>query len=250
MKVKLELFEGPMDLLLYLIKRDHIDIHDIPIARVLEQYLEYLELMKLCDINVASEYMVIAATLIQIKSRMLLPRTAEAVEQGEEEDPRDELVRRLLEYQRYKDVADFLRNKEVAMHKHITRPDTISAYRPSEIYFEASIFDLITAFKAALKDVPKDVFFQVIKDEFTVEQKVAHISDLVEAYAQVSIHELFREARSKLEIVATFLAVLELIKQKTVSLFQKGNFGEIIVTRYTEETAIEVPDDGLSTQPE
>ena len=231
MKVKLEIFEGPLDLLLYLIKRDHINIHDIPIARVLGQYLEYLELLKLLDINIASEYLVMAATLIQIKSRMLLPRPEEQAEQEEEIDPREELVRKLLEYQKYKEVANALRQKELHRVKFLRRPDSLVDYKPEEVYFEASIFDLITAFKSALKDIPKDIFLEVIKDEFTVEQKIHDILHLLLVDSVIEINQLFVKAKNKLEIVATFLAILELIRMKEIGVFQEGLFGKIVVTR-------------------
>ena len=231
MKVRLELFEGPLDLLLYLIKKSHIDIHDIPISLVLGQYLEYLELFKLLDINVASEYMVMAATLIQIKSRMLLPRSEEQVPEEEEIDPREELVKRLLEYQKYKEVAKSLKERELHRIKFLRRPDSLVDYKPDEVYFEASIFDLITAFKTALKDIPKDIFFEVIKDEFTVEQKIHDILHLLLVNAVVEINQLFSKAKNKLEIVATFLAILELIRLKEIGVFQEGLFGKIVVTR-------------------
>jgi segregation and condensation protein A len=231
MKVRLEIFEGPFDLLLYLIKKSHINIHDIPISLVLDQYLEYLELMKLLDINLASEYMVMAATLIQIKSRLLLPRSEEET-QEEEIDPREELVQKLLEYQKYKDVANSLRDKELHRVKFLRRPDSMLDYKPDEVYFEASIFDLITAFKSALKDIPKDIFFEVIKDEFTVEQKIHDILHLLLINSIIEIGQLFHKAKNKLEIVATFLAILELIRLKEIGVFQEGLFGKIVVTRH------------------
>jgi segregation and condensation protein A len=231
MKVRLEIFEGPLDLLLYLIKKNHLEINNIPIALVLEQYLEYLELMKLLDINLASEYLVMAATLIQIKSRMLIPSNEQAVAEEDEEDPRDDLIRRLLEYQKYKTIAGSLKDRELNRLKYLTRPDTLSEFKPDEMYFEASIFDLITAFKAALKDVPRDIFFEVIKDEFTVEQKIHDILHMLLASTVIELRQLFEKAKNKLEIVATFLAILELIRLKEISAFQEGLFGNIVITR-------------------
>lgn len=230
MKVKLEIFEGPLDLLLYLIKKNHINIYDIPISLVLEQYLEYLRLLKLLDVNVASEYLVMAATLIQIKSRTLLPNEEESMEE-EEEDPREELVKKLLEYQKYKKVAQSLRKKETNRLKYLTRPDSLSEYKPENLYFEASIFDLITAFKTALKDVPKDVFLEVIKDEFTVEQKIHDILHLLLEKNTIGLNTLFTNSKNKIEIVATFLAILELIRMKEIGVFQKDLFGKIIIEK-------------------
>ena len=175
MKIRLDIFEGPLDLLLYLIKKDHLNVYDIPIAEVVNQYIQFLELMQLLDINVASEYMVMAANLISIKSKMLLPR--EEVEEELEEDPREELIKKLLEYEKFKEAAEFLRDKEVERNRYYRRPSQDSA--PTEVYIEASIFDLISAFKTALKEIPKDIFFEVIKDEFTVEEKMHDLLHLI-----------------------------------------------------------------------
>ncbi len=231
MKVKLEIFEGPLDLLLYLIKKNHIKINDLPIALVLEQYLEYLELLKLLDINIASEYLVMAATLIQIKSKNLIPRNEENIEEEEQQDPRQELVRRLLEYQKYKEAARTLKNRENKRLKYLTRPDSLQEYKPEELYFEASIFDLITAFKSALKDIPKDIFLEVIKDEFTVEQKIHDILHILLERSKVELQALFANSKNKLEIVATFLAILELIRLKEIGVYQESLFGRIIIAR-------------------
>lgn len=228
MKIKLEVFEGPLDLLLYLIKKSHINVYDIPVTSVCEQYLQFLELMKLLDINIASEYMVMAATLINIKSKMLLPR--EEILEEEEIDPREELVKKLLEYQKFKDAAGYLKEKEKERLKYMSRP-TVEYSETEEVYFEASIFDLINAFKTALKEVPKDIFFEVIKDEFTVEQKIHDILHMFLLKEKVPIEELFNYAKNKLEIVVIFLAILELIKLREVVAIQKDLFTPIVIVR-------------------
>lgn len=227
MKIKLDIFEGPLDLLLYLIKRDHLNISDISLSQVVDQYLQFLELMKLLDINIASEYLVIAAHLISIKSKMLLPQEQQA--QPEQEASQDELVRRLLEYEKFKEAADFLRQKETERNKYFIRP----AANPEQVetYIEASIFDLISAFKAALKDVPKDIFFEVVSDEFTVEKKIHDLLHLLLLRDKVALGELFAEAKNKLEIVVTFLALLELIKLKELIAVQEKLFGPIMIVR-------------------
>ena len=227
MKVRLDIFEGPLDLLLYLIKKEHLNIYDISIAKVIEQYLQFLEVMKLLDINLASEYLVTAANLINIKSKMILPRQEEA--QEEEEDPREELVRRLLEYEKFKDAAEFLRDKEIERNRYFKRP-TLN-FPTGEVYIEASIFDLISAFKSALKEIPKDVFFEVVKDEFTVEEKIHDLLHLLLVKDKVSLAELFISAKNKLEIVVTFLAILELIKLKEIAAIQEELFGSISIAR-------------------
>ena len=228
MKIKLEIFEGPLDLLLYLIKKNHVNIYDIPVSLVVDQYLQFLELMKLLDINIASEYMVMSATLINIKSKMLLP--LKEPEEAEELDPRDELVKRLLEYQKFKEAASFLKDKENQRLRYITRPN-LQQNEEEELYFEASIFDLINAFKTALKEIPKDIFFEVIGDEFTVEQKIHDIIHLLLVKEKILLDELFGNAKSKLEIVVIFLAILELIKLKEIVAIQKGLFTPIMIAR-------------------
>jgi segregation and condensation protein A len=229
-KVKLDVFEGPLDLLLYLIKKNEIDIYDIPIAEITEQYLEYLELMRMLDLNIAGEFLVIAATLIHIKSKMLLPPEEKEILPEEEEDPREELVRRLLEYKRFKEVAGVLQDLESQRKKMFTRASTIEL-GSEEKFFEASLFDLITALTRVLKDVPKEVFQEIVKDEFTVEQKVHDLLHMLVESPIIYLTELFKQAKNKLEIIATFLAVLELIRLKEIIVLQKQSFGEIEVIR-------------------
>ena len=228
MKVKLEVFEGPLDLLLYLIKRNDVNIYDIPITQIAKQYLEYIELMRLLDLDIAGEFMVMAATLLEIKSKMLLPQP-EIEEPEEEIDPREDLVKRLLEYKKFKEVAARLKDFEVKRQQVFIRPAIVED--DGESYFEASLFDLITSFTKALKDVPKDIFYEIIKDEFTVEQKVHDILHLLAVKTKISIADLFKEARNKLEIVATFLAILELIRLKEIIIRQKKAFGAIEIVR-------------------
>jgi segregation and condensation protein A len=232
-KIKLEIFEGPLDLLLYLVKKDHLNIYDIPIAKVTEQYLQYLDLMQLLDLNIAGEFLVMAATLMQIKSKMLLP-AEEYPAEGQQEDPREELVKRLLEYEKFKEIAESLRQKETDQREVFKRPKPeIEKEIPDnkEVYFEASIFDLINAFSAALKDVPKEVFYEVIKDEFTIEEKIHEILHLLLVTESMTLSEFFSKAKNKLEIIVVFLAILELVRMKEIVARQKELFQEIEVTR-------------------
>lgn len=233
-KIKLDMFEGPLDLLLYLIKRSDINIYDIPIAKITEQYLQYLELMRLLDLEIASEFLVMAATLLEIKSKMLLPKEEE-IEEEEDEDPRAELINRLLQYQKYKHVAEDLRKRELIYKDIFTRKvDAPSQEEEGELYFEASLFDLISAFSKALKDVPKSVFYEIVKDEFTVEQKIHDILRLLLNAPRVYLDELFLAAKNKIEIIATFLAILELIRLHEISVQQDQAFDRIMVKRYEE----------------
>ncbi|MFH1201832.1 MAG: segregation/condensation protein A [Candidatus Omnitrophota bacterium] len=235
-KVKLAIFEGPLDLLLYLIKKDHVNIYDIPIAQITKEYLEYIELMCLLDLNIAGEFLVMAATLLEIKSKMLLPPPEiVAQEQLEELDPRAELVKRLLEYGKFKQAAGQLRGKEQAQQFYFGRsPKEDEVVADSEIFFEAGIFDLIAAFTKALKDVPRDVFYEVVKDEFTVEDKIHTILHLLLVQQHIQLSNLFGSAKNKLEIVALFLAILELIRLKEIIIRQKSLFGDIEITRNSQ----------------
>lgn len=236
-KIKLEMFEGPLDLLLYLVKKDHLNIYDIPIARVTEQYLQYIELMQLLDLNIAGEFLVMAATLIQIKSKMLLPAEENQQVEEEQEDPRAELVKRLLEYEKFKEIALNLREREVGQQEVFKRPKTENKEEQpadGEVYFEASLFDLISAFSQALEDVPKEIFYEVVKDEFTVEDKVHTLLHLMLVENSVALSRLFKEAKNKIEIVVIFLAVLELIRMREIVARQKGLFGEIEISRNKE----------------
>ena len=235
-KVKLEVFEGPLDLLLYLIKKDEIDVYDIPVANITNQYLQYMELMKLLDLGIAGEFLVMAATLMQIKSKMLLPAEEGPEEELIEEDPRAELVKRLLEYKKFKDAAGHLHTRES------TQKD-VFARRPGGLeikdegrddHFEASVFDLITAFSKVMKEVPKDLFYKVIKDEFTVEEKMHGIFHILVKNAVIKFTDLFKDLNNKLEIITTFLALLELVRLKEVIVTQGKAFGDIQIERNKE----------------
>jgi segregation and condensation protein A len=235
-KIKLEIFEGPLDLLLYLVKKDHLNIYDIPIAEVTEQYLKYMDIMRLLNLNIAGEFLVMAATLMQIKSKMLLPIEESQEASEEQEDPRAELVKRLLEYEKFKEIAQNLRERETDQRDVFKRPKSLEQEIPedNQVYFEASLFDLITAFSAALEGVPKELFYEVIKDEFTVEEKVHDILHMLLVLSSLRLSELFTKAKNKIEIVVTFLAILELIKLKEIIARQKGLFQEIEIIRNKE----------------
>ena len=231
-KVKLDIFEGPFDLLLYLIKRNELNIYDIPISGILEQYLQYLELMRMLDLNVAGEFIVVAATLMQIKSKMLLPQETNVLDEilEDEKDPRADLVRKLLEYKQFKEAAEQLRFKERA-RQDIFKRQIIEDSSSGESFFEATLFDLINAFSKALKDVPKDLIYEVIKDEFTVEGKVHDLLHMFMQKPRIKLSDLFSQAKSRLEIISTFLAVLELIRLKEAIVIQQAVFGEIEILR-------------------
>lgn len=233
-KVKLEIFEGPLDLLLYLIKKNEIDIAHIQISEITQQYLEYLEMMRLLDLNIAGEFIVMAATLMHIKSRLLLP-PEELLPEEEEEDPQVELIQRLLEYKKFKEAASQLSQLESKQKDVFSRTasDIDKLGSGDGPYFEASLFDLITAFTKVLKEIPKESFYEVIKDEFTVEQKMHDIFHQLVEQPAVYFTKLFAKAKNKLEIIAIFLALLELIRLKEVAIRQTSLFGEIEILRNT-----------------
>ncbi len=233
-KVKLEIFEGPLDLLLYLIKKNEVDISDIPIAEITDQYLEYLEMMKMLDLDIAGEFIVMAATLMQIKSRMLLPPDEVPEDETEEADPRTELVKKLLEYKKFKEAADRLAEIEAVTSQQYTRK---TEERPTpeiedeNAFFEANIFDLLTAFSKILKEVPKEAFHKVVKEKFTVADKIHDIVHMLVNEPKVYFSRLFKAAESKIEIIVTFLAVLELIRLKEIIIVQTEPFSEIEIMR-------------------
>lgn len=238
LKFKLHIFEGPLDLLLFLIKREKIDIYDIPIADITKQYLEYIEVMKMLDLEIAGEFLVMAATLIHIKSKMLLPPDEEELTEEEEEDPREELVRRLLEYKKYKEAAlelqgKFDQNKGVFLRKGAGDKEEIFSKDGAEC-FEASLFDLIRAFSQVLNNIPKDVFHKVVRDEFTVSEKIHEIYHLLAKDKKIYFTSLFKKAKNKDEIITIFLAVLELMKMREVLVVQQGSFEEIEIIRNPE----------------
>jgi segregation and condensation protein A len=233
-KVKLEIFEGPLDLLLYLIKKEELNIYDIPITRVTEQYLEYLNLMELLDLDIAGEFLVMAASLMQIKSRMLLPPDPEGL-QTEESDPRAELVKRLLEYKAFKEAAERLRGFESERAKLFTRTGVEPEANSNDLsLLDVSLFDLIASFAHVLKGLPGDDFHEIIKDEFTVAEKVHEIFHRLAKQPMIYFSALFKQAKNKSEAITTFLALLELIRLREILIRQDTQFGEIEITRNTQ----------------
>lgn len=234
-KVKLELFEGPLDLLLYLIKKDDIDISDIPIAKITEQYMEYIGIMQQLDLEIVGDFLVMAATLVQIKTKMLLPPDPSEVT-SEAIDPRDELAQRLLEYQRFKEVADDLKTREEYRRDLFARSMSEEEQRrlrddAKEVFFEANLFDLINALTDALNKAPQEIIHEIIKEEFTVEQKIHEVLHRLLDHDRIQLKDLFRIARSRTEMIVTFLAILELIRLKEVKIIQQSVFGDIEVLR-------------------
>jgi len=221
--VKLDKFEGPLDLLLYLIKKDEIDIYDIPIARITRQYLEYVEIMQMLDLDVAGEFILMAATLINIKSRMLLPSPEEA----EAEDPREALIMALLEYERFKKASEILHEKEAAEQQFLKRTDfSYLDLKPDEIFtLEATVFDLLKAFKDALDNLDKEVYHKVKAEDVSLEERIEIVQRILSQRGFASFHELYADRPNKLVLIVTLLAILELIKLNRLVLRQSAPFG-------------------------
>jgi segregation and condensation protein A len=227
-------FDGPLDLLLYLIKRDKIDIHDIPIAPITRSYMEYLSLMQELNLDVAGDFMVMAATLIHIKSKMLVPvDPTEAQGDEEQEDPREALVQRLLEFQRYKEAAGILHQQAQIRAATWTRPDTVlPAFDDGgEEMLEAGLFDLISAFKELLERRRTLMAHEVASEGKSIEQRIDELLALLREGESLDFLELFAAQETKADMIVTFLALLELIRLKQVKVYQRGIFGPIRVFR-------------------
>jgi segregation and condensation protein A len=227
---RLEGFEGPLDLLLHLIQKNELDILNIPIALVTEQYLEYLQLMKVLNLDVAGEYLLMASTLLHIKSKMLLPKSSEREE--EEEDPREELIRRLLEYQKYKQAGGELEkrpmlDRDVFIRLMPAEPEEV----PEEERIEVNLLELLEAFRQVLERVKTETVHEVILEHLSVEDKIQEILMLLERENRsLTFHRLFPEQASRRVIIITLLAILELVKMKRIRIFQLAPFETIRVS--------------------
>jgi segregation and condensation protein A len=232
--VKLSTFEGPLDLLLHLIRRNEVNIHDIPIALITGQYLAAIELMQEMDLDVAGEYLVMAATLIHIKSKMLLPRpeTAATVEGEEAEDPRDALVRRLLEHQKFKAAAGLLHEREQLRAAQWLRPDARVAEIAGEELepeLEVDLFSLITAFQAVVDRARHRPKVLLPPEQIPVEVRIDQLLARLSETEACGFEDLFADTQDRGGLIVTFLALLEMIRLKLVRVFQSGSFGPIRV---------------------
>lgn len=240
-KVRLEIFEGPLDLLLYLIKRDEVDIQNISITRITGQYLEYIETFRMLNIDLAAEFIVMAANLMYLKSRTLLPRQAQPPEEdAEEDDPRWELIRQLIEYKKFKDAANFLSLREVEQEGTFAltpeKPETDPEPAPLA---EVSIFDLIRAFQNVLKRFEESHDLgDIIDDRYTVADKIEMMLGRFTPGETARFETLFADAANKAEVIVTFLAVLELMKMNQFVVRQSGSFGGIEVQRREHGAAL------------
>ena len=226
-RVQLEIFEGPLDLLLHLIKKNEVSITDIPIATITEQYLATLEVMQTFNLDVAGEFLVMAATLIHIKSRMLLPMADDEDDAEEGTDPREELVRRLLEYQRFKDAADQLERRELLTRDVFVRSVAPAEAIPAPGFRDVSVFELLSALKRVLDRLPKDAVHEVMLEKITVREKMTLLLDQLRTQRKILFESLFAEVTTRMEVVVTFLAMLELVKVRAIRIFQEEATGPI-----------------------
>src|SRR5687768_17592793 len=234
-KVKFEVFEGPLDLLLYLIKKDEVDIYDVNLTQLATQFIEYIDLMRMLDLEIAGEFLVMASTLMYIKSRELLPVEQQVTVEGEEEgeDPRWELIRQLVEYKKFKDAAAQLQQLEERQENVYRREAPKPVFESEPQKPDVSIFDLINAVNAILKRVAQreGESREIFEDKWSVSEKIEMLGKLIAEKARVKFSELFEDATSRTEVVVTFLAMLELIRLKQVICVQSDHFAEIEIIK-------------------
>ena len=229
-KISLDVFEGPLDLLLYLIKKDELDIFNIPVEHVTKQYMSYMDMMKMLDLNIAGEFLVMAATLMMIKSRMLLPVEHRPDLEDEEEDPRWDLVRQLVEYKKFKDAAEHLDDLQLEQENIFGRgADNVELGHDGSVALnDVGIFDLITAFQEALKKAKKeDNLTEIFADKWTVADKVDTIMRIIRTQGHTRLLTLFEGMTHRYEMVCTFLAILELMKLRHIRAVQREHFSDI-----------------------
>src|SRR5215213_2199217 len=239
--VRLENFEGPLDLLLHLIKKHEVSIYDIPIAIITHQYVDYIELMQEMNLDVAGEFLVMAATLIHIKSRMLLPRPDPAQEESEE-DPRDALMRRLLEHQKFKAAAELLHERETLRSAQWTRADgpiaEIAGEAP-EPEIEVDLFSLISAFRNVVERAKQRPKVYLPGEQMPIEERIAQLLAKLSETEACGFDDLFADMRSRSGMIVTFLAILEMIRLRLIRVFQSGGTGGIRV--YKRERPADAP---------
>ena len=249
--VRLDAFEGPLDLLLHLIRRHAVDIYDIPIALITRQYLDTLEIIDELDLDVAGEFLVIAATLIQIKSKRLLPRPESgAAVEGDEDDPRDALVRRLLEHERFKEAAGLLHEREQVRSAQWLRPDervAALAGEDAEPELDVDLFTLLSAFQAVVQRAKQRPKMVLPPDELPIETRIEQILGRLSETDACGFDELFADVHDRAGLIVTFLALLEMIRLKLVRVFQAGSFGPLRVYRRPRPAAEPQPTGDLES---
>ena len=237
-QVKLDIFEGPLDLLLFFIQRDEIDIYDIPISRITDQYLGYLDLLIQLNIGVAGEYIRMAATLMRIKARTLLPQLAVTGEDEEIEDPRAELVQMLLEYKQFKEIATDLKVRETEYLQYYQRQPNLriidTDVSPDEVLNDVTIYDLMHTFQELLKNIPEPVTHNIKRIDVTIRQQSRYIVSLLQGKSSVYFSEIMQDLQSKIVVIVTFIALLDMIKNRRVNIFQNEVFDDFRIEMKNE----------------
>ena len=226
LKIKIGDFAGPLDLLLFLVKQERADIFDIPIARITQKYLEYIQTMKKLDIAVAADFLVMAATLIEIKSRLLLPRDPTAEIDEEFDDPRKELVDQLLEYEKFKYAAGVLYERSTIEQAIFTRGTIESDENNAEV--DATVFDLLSVFQKIAARHAEEVKLEIEREEISMVEMIERLRNMVMSAGELNLRVFFERARSRRELVLAFLSVLELVRTTEIKLFQRETFGDIL----------------------
>ena len=235
---KLDVFEGPLDLLLFLIRKDEIEITDIPIARITDEYLKMLKLMQWCDLEIAGEFIVMAATLLRIKSAMLLPRDPD---EDDEEDPREELVAALLEYKKFKEGAAVLNKREDEERLVFARSDFADGPMPTKSRFvmDSTLYDLLAAFQDVVSRIEHETQHNVAIAEQTVEERIAELDSMLDEKESLEFANLFAGLAARWLVVVTFLAILEMVRLRRITVSQNRAFGELILIRVNTPTETE-----------
>lgn len=231
-KIKLQHFEGPLDLLLFFIKRDELNIYDIPISKITKEFIEYLNLIKLLDLEIAGDFILMASTLMQIKVRMLLPK--ELDEKGEEIDPRSDLVNALLEYKKYKEMSEELsffesNQRRISYRGNYSADNKIEMPEYDVLLKNITVYDLIKAFKQALLDKPKEVVHEINKLSVTIEEQLEFVNNELSKTGEMHFLELIKDMHEKIRIIVTFIALLELIKMGKIGLKTSKRFNDFII---------------------
>lgn len=234
LNIKLGEFAGPLDLLLYLIRQEQANIFDIPIAKITDEYLKYIRLMKRLDISVAADFLVMAAQLIEIKSKMLLPRDPSAAEDEEMDDPRLELVDRLLEYEKFKAAAEMLYEKTTIEQAVFPRGKIESDDNNAEV--SATVFDLLTVFERILSRHKEEVKMEIHREEISLADMIRNLRTRIFAIGELNVVDFFAELGSRRELVTAFVAVLEIVRTEGVKLIQRTTFGDIILKKVQEQS--------------
>jgi segregation and condensation protein A len=238
-EIKLDIFEGPLDLLLYLIRKNEIDIYNIPIALITEQYLAYLEMMRSLNLDLAGEYLVLASTLIHIKSKLLLPPDESEGEEEEGEDPRAELVQQLLEYQIFKEAALRLENRPLLERDVFTRgapgEEPSAAEEEGEAMIEVGVFELVAAFRRIIAGFDRPEELEIDAEKISLADRINEIMEMLSEKQQMTFVELIGDRTDRRRIVYTFLAILELMKLRMIRAYQSGPFGAIRLFLAVEE---------------